>query len=98
MARTTKKTTIRPAKKRKNPNFRRRRRSDSLRELGSTVIGARTGTGALYGTSAATGSTSALIGAAARTGSGGTAGGAGRGSSSADVVWLGNGWTGALAG
>src|SRR2546421_10124274 len=83
MARTTKKTTIRPAKKRKNPNFRRRRRrrSDSLGELGSTVVGAaaRTGAGVLYGTSATTGTTTALIGATARTGSGATTGGAGTG-------------------
>src|SRR5207245_9499726 len=100
MARTTKKTTIRPAKKRKNPNFRRRRRSDSLRELGSTVMGAAatTGTGALYGTSATTGSTSALTGAAARTGSGVTAGAAGRGTSTEGLVSVGTGAHGAPRG
>ena len=100
MARTTKKTTIKPAKKRKNPNLRRRRRSDSLRELGSTEIGsaARTGIGALYGTSATTGSTSALIGAAARMGSGVTAGAAGAEISTEDLVSVGTGSIGALAG
>jgi hypothetical protein len=99
MARTTKKTTIRPAKKRKNPSFRRRRRSDSLRELGSTVTGAaaRAGTGALYGTSAATGSTTALIGATARTGSGVTAGVAGTETSTGGFVSAATGLIGALA-
>jgi len=49
IARTRKKTTIRPAKKRRNPNFRRRRRSASPRGLGPAMIGAAatTVTGAL---------------------------------------------------
>jgi len=83
MARTTKKTKIRPAKNSRKPNRRRRRRFDSSREPGSRVNGAAVTT-APSGTK--------MVSAVVTTGSTGAAGGTGAASWTAGVVVTISGW------
>jgi hypothetical protein len=106
MARTTKKTKIKAAKKSRKPNRRRRRRFDSSREPGSPVVGTavRTGPAGAKMVSAVvvTGSVAATLttgsaGTAATTGSAGAATGTEAVTWTAGFVSVFAGWIGALA-